>query len=94
MPNVLILALAVLLGAVLAIVAMVLGLYFAGRLTGTMGRSLLVVDPDGRIVDTAPYGQPPEVDEGSDLAPWEGDEPPREGVDLGADPDNWEEAHD
>lgn len=91
MPSVLILAGAVLLGAVLAIVAMVLGLWFAGRLTGTMGAPMLAVDPDGHAIGAAPYGQPPEVDEGPELAPWEGDEPPQEGVDLGKDPDNWQE---
>ncbi len=91
-PNVvIILALAVLFGAVLAVAAMALGLWFAGRLTGVMGRPMMVVDPDGRPVMPGVHDQSVE-EPGPELAPWEGDEPPQEGVDLGADPDNWKEA--
>ncbi len=87
-----ILALAVVLGAVLAIAAMVLGLWFAGRLTGVMGKPLLVVGPDGDAQGVGIYEQPDDIEAGPELVPWEGDEPPREGVDPGADPDAWTEA--
>ena len=87
-----ILALAVLLGAILAAAAMVLGLWFAGRLTGVMGKPLLVVGPDGEVPGAGIYEQPGDIEAEQELAPWEGGEPPREGVDLGADPNKWEPA--
>lgn len=90
----LMLALAALLGALVALVAVVTGLYFAGRLTGTMGRPIMQLDPDSRAVpggfadrERAGMDEP-----GPESVPWDETEPPREGVDPGADPDAWKEA--
>ncbi len=93
-PNeVIFLALAVLLGAVLALGAVALGLWFAGRLTGVLGKPMQVIDPMSASRVAGFHDQTPGDYVEPESVPWiggDGDpDAPLEGVDLGEDPDNW-----
>lgn len=86
------LALATILGAVVAFGAIAFGLWMAGKLTGVLGKPMMAVDQDNPWFGGGEHTQADDTESGPETVPWEGPEPPQEGVDLGADPDKWEQA--